>query len=58
MTDAQIALQGDPTSFVNGIINNSDRNSVDEYLDGLDGPSADDLTDLRAENDLENEELE
>lgn len=58
MTDAQIALQGDPTSFVNGIINNSDKNSVDAYLDGLDGPSEDDLVDLTAENDLDNEEME
>ena len=58
MTDAQIALQGDPTSFVNGIINNSDKNSVDAYLDGLDGPSEEDISDLNAENDLENEELE
>lgn len=58
MTDAQIAQQGDPTSFVNSIINNSDKNSVDKYLDGLDGPSEDDLVEMNAENDLDNEEME
>ena len=58
MTDAQIAQLDDPSSFVNGIINNSDKNSVDTYLDGLDGPSEDDLAEMNAENDLDSEEME
>lgn len=58
MTDAQIAQLGDPSSFVSDILNNTKESSVDEYLDGLDGPSEDELSDLNAENDLDSEEME
>ncbi len=58
MTDAQIAQLGDPSSFVSNILNNTNENSVDEYLDGLDGPSEEDISDLNAENDLDSEEME
>jgi len=57
MTDAQKAHQGDPTSFVNEILSNIDENSVDAYLDELEGPSEEDLTDLNVQNDLDNEEI-
>jgi hypothetical protein len=58
MTDAQLAQQIDPTSFVNEVLSNADENSVDEYLDELDGPSEDELKVLGVENDLDNEEME
>jgi len=58
MTDAQLAQQIDPTAFVNEVLSNTDENSVDQYLDELDGPTEDELKELGVENDLDSEEME
>ena len=51
-------LNFEPKSMVGELLTESGRNKVDEYLDELDGPSEDELNNMVAENDLENEELE
>ncbi|MFC1653962.1 hypothetical protein ACFL1M_03910 [Patescibacteria group bacterium] len=58
MTDpAQHAMHSDPSGFVNEMLQDAEeRLGEDMYLDNLRGPNADDLANMKVEEDLEEKE--